>query len=125
MASRRLTDDPDLVAALDRGLAVAEAQVGEALFVLAVGDSKVEKVTVTDDQGRTTTRRVRTYKRLPDLGALKWWEQTRAGRREVVRQETVSLDDEAGMSDEEVAQEVRNIINLGAERLRRKRAAGG
>lgn len=49
----RKKQSPEVLAALQKGKALAESQIGRALYVKAVGG---------------------------DLGAIVWWEKTRAGR---------------------------------------------
>ena len=61
----RKEDDERVSVALEKGKAIAEGQVGKALYVKAIGG---------------------------DLGAICWWEKTRAGRKEVSRQEHTGAD---------------------------------
>ncbi len=62
---RKKRDEERVSAALQRGLAVAESVVGQALYIKA-------------KQG--------------DMAAIKWWEQTRTGRSEKVINENVTRD---------------------------------
>jgi transcription initiation factor TFIIIB Brf1 subunit/transcription initiation factor TFIIB len=65
---KRKTDNDRVASAFARGRARAEAVVGRALYLRAIGeiDPKTGKVI-----------------RESDIHAIKWWEITRAGRREV------------------------------------------
>ena len=58
-------NDPRIPTALENGKALAEQQIGQALYVKAIGG---------------------------DLGSIIWWEKTRAGRYERSRQEFTGKD---------------------------------
>jgi hypothetical protein len=62
---QRKTDSDAVSAALENGKAKAQAVIGQCLFEKA---------------------------RAGDLGAIVWWEKTRAGRRETVKQEITGAD---------------------------------
>ena len=84
---RRKAADPALVSALSEGKALAEANVGKALYQLATG-IRVRRVKRGPDgqplRDPATGEEVReeVYTRVPDIKAIRWWEMTRAGRRE-------------------------------------------
>lgn len=82
---RRKGDDPALVAALERGRAVAQARVARSLYELAVGARM--RVLRRDKQGRIIRNAAgeaeveEVYVRVPDIRAIVWWERTRCGRQ--------------------------------------------
>ena len=77
-----LARDPELVAYLEKGRADAEQMVANALFTKAVGG---------------------------DLGAIVWWEKTRAGRHE--KQEII-------LTDEQREARVQELLARGESRLK-------
>jgi hypothetical protein len=68
--TRREAEDPELLRRLERGEALAGAQVAQCLWDLATG-----KIRLTDEKGRV-------YELAPNLGAIIWFEKTRGGRSE-------------------------------------------
>ena len=114
--AERIHDDEELSASLDRGRAKAQAFVGEALFLLATGKTKLVRVVQAD--GSIATERV--YTKAPDIQAIRWYEMTRAGRSEKIQAAVTRDETERPM--EERVDEIAGIINLGRERARRARA---
>lgn len=70
--SRRTLEDPELLRRLERGEALAGAQVAQCLYELATG-----QITVLSDDPKA-----KVYKVPPNLGAIIWYEKTRGGRSE-------------------------------------------
>lgn len=74
---------PEVARALENGVAIAAAQVGQTLYQKAMGYSVMrpkrdaQGKPMTDAEGRIIEERV--YIREPDLGAAIWWEKTRLG----------------------------------------------
>ena len=97
---RRKIDDPELSAALQRGKGVAEARVGKALFDLCVG-AQVLRAQKNAATGQVTEERY--YTRSPDITAIRWWETTRLGRRDLSERRLVG-DPSQPVAVEDVSQ---------------------
>lgn len=67
---RRVAEDGELLRRLEKGEALAAAQVAQNVYELATG-----KIVVQDEKGRI-------YKLPPNLGACIWFEKTRGARSE-------------------------------------------
>jgi hypothetical protein len=117
--TQRKADDPELVAALDRGVAIIAGQMGQALVHLALG-VKVKILKKNGKPGETES----AYVRAPDLQAIRYYEMTRLGQREILSVEhgIPGQADPDQLSAEDVAREVEGILSLGAARA--KKAAG-
>lgn len=96
---RRKEDEDRVLSALEKGQAVAQSVIAQALFVKA---------------------------RNGDLGAIVWWEKTRAGRRELLR--IAELGPEApnleGLTDEELEARA-DAVRARVLQFRQRRAGAG
>lgn len=78
---------PEVAQAIENGLAVAAAQIGQTLYQRAMGYAvmrpkrNAEGRIVRDETGAIVEERV--FIREPDLGAAIWWEKTRLGYSDV------------------------------------------
>jgi hypothetical protein len=73
--TRREAEDPELLRRLERGEAMAGAEIAQCLWNLATGKIRM----VEPAAGK---RPERVYELAPNLGAIIWYEKTRGGRSE-------------------------------------------
>jgi hypothetical protein len=129
-------EDEDFSRGLEKGRALARAKVGQALFVLATGAQvalprKAGRGERADAEGYAVDaegRRImdQAYSRLPELGAIVWWEKTRGGMKEIMRFEVApDAQPETQMTDEEIAAELTQILALAEARGMRPRLTRG
>lgn len=85
--ARRKDAEPAILSALEKGQALAQCKVGEALYNKAIGG---------------------------DLGAIVWWEKTRAGRAEKTEVKHTGTVNVSGLSDEELVARARVLLGEAA-----------